>query len=216
MPTTAGTRRTRATAATVLAGGCLCASLSACGGDRDNPGNSFNPVSAETSADAPAAAFAAPGANLASPVPRPSTETGPLPGSQPFDVLPSEGTRMKISEVRAATHDGFDRIVVELDGDGSPGWYVSTDDRPTADGSGNPVSYDGDTALVIDVRGLVGDSDHSAPVDNVARGVIGSVQSLGVFEGTQRIVVGLDVDDPTFTVSRLDDPTRVVVDVMDN
>jgi hypothetical protein len=174
-------------------------------------------VSAATGATtAQAAEFDAPGAELGSPAPRASSEAGPLVGSQPLDVVPEDGTRMAVTEVRTASHGGVDRIVVELDGTGAPGWHVSTDISPTAAGSGLPISYGGDTALLIDVRGVV--SPTAAPsgpdrVHDTAGGVVRSVGVQGVFEGVQRIVVGLGDGAPTYRVSLLDSPTRIVVDV---
>ncbi|MEJ6549354.1 AMIN domain-containing protein [Corynebacterium sp. USCH3] len=221
MSTPADTRRTRRRAATVgtaLVGGCLCVSLVACSdADRAPRAEDVTAVSAATGTAPDTAEFDAPGAELGSPVPRASSESGPLTGSQPLDVLPADETRMTVSEVRTGSYEAFDRIVVELSGDGAPGWFVSTDDDPTADGSGLPLSYEGDTALVIDVRGVELPSDSAedpTPVHDTAEGVVRSVDVQNVFEGTQRIVIGLDGAAPTYNVTLLDSPTRIVVDVI--
>lgn len=218
--TTADTRYTRRRAATVgatLVGGCLCVSLVACSGsDQPARDDEVTAVSAATGTAPHTAELDAPGAELSSPAPRASSESGPLTGSQPLDVLPEDDTEMAVSEVRAGSHGGFDRIVVELDGEGAPGWYVSTDKAPTADDSGLPVSYEGDTALVIDVRGVQMPTDATGdptPVHNVAEGVVRSVDVQGVFEGMQRIVIGLADGNPSYKVTLLDSPTRIVVDV---
>lgn len=220
MSTTADTRHTRRRAATVgatLASGCLCVSLVGCASpDQSARDDKVTAVSAATGTAPHTAEPDVPGAELSSPVPRTSNESGPLTGSQPLDVLPEDDTEMTVSEVRAGSHGGFDRIVVELDGEGAPGWYVSTDKAPTADGSGLPISYEGDTALVIDVRGVQMPTDATgdpAPVHNAAEGVVHSVDVQGVFEGMQRIVIGLADDNPSYKVTLLDSPTRIVVDV---
>lgn len=214
MSRTEDTRRTGppiASGVAALVCGCLCVSLTACSSGGADDDNEFNPVSASTSSPQ----FSAPGAELASPVPRSSSESGPLSGSQPLDVLPEEGTRMTVSEVRAASHGTFERVVIELDGEGSPGWFVTTDDAPTADGSGAPIDYDGETALVIDVRGLeMSPGGDDTPVKKIGTELIESVEAKGVFEGMQRIVVGIDEDDPDFTLNILDSPTRIVVDIL--
>ncbi len=220
MSTTADTRPTRSRVATVgaaLVGGCLCVSLVSCSGTDQSPRDEeVTAVSAATGTAQHTAELDAPGADLSSPVPRASNESGPLTGSQPLDVLPEEDTEVTVSEVRTGSHESFDRIVIELDGKGAPGWYVSTDKAPTADGSGLPIRYEGDTALVIDVRGVQMPSNATgdpAPVHNVAEGVVRSADVQGVFEGMQRIVIGLADDNPTYNVTLLDSPTRIVVDV---
>lgn len=214
MSRTEDTRRTGppiASGVAALVCGCLCVSLTACSGGGADEDNEFNPVSASTSSPQ----FAAPGAELASPAPRSSSEAGPLSGSQPLDVLPEGGTRMTVSEVRAASHGTFERVVIELEGEGSPGWFVTTEDTPTADGSGAPIDYEGDTALVIDVRGLeMPQGGNGTPVRKISTDLIESVEAKGVFEGMQRIVVGIDGDDPDFTLNILDSPTRIVVDIL--
>ncbi|MEY8566047.1 hypothetical protein AALF15_05680 [Corynebacteriaceae bacterium 7-707] len=224
MSTTADTRRTRRRAAlgATLAGGCLCVSLAACSSSDDSPRDEeFTAVSAATGSAAQTTEFEAPGAELSSPVPRASNEAGPLAGSQPLDVLPEDETRLNVAEVRTGSHEDFDRIVVELDGTGAPGWRVSTEDSPTSDGSGLPISYDGETALVIDVRGVVTPTDSTGstsstgrtPVHEKANGVVRSVDVQGVVEGVQRIVIGLKNSDPSYKVTLLDSPTRIVVDI---
>lgn len=195
-------------------------SLSSCAPRNAENTSEFHPVSAPTSTSAPESEVDAPGAELSPPSPRPSSETAPLAGAQPLDVLPEDDTSLDITEVRAGSHSTFDRVVIELEGQGSPGWYVSTTDDPVSDGSGAPVTYDGTTALVIDVRGLEGFSDQdddpgNTPVHNAAADVVRSVRAMGVFEGTQRVVIGLDDATPSFTVNLLDGPTRIVVDITD-
>lgn len=201
-----------------LAAGCLCVSMTACASSGQSPRDErVTAVSASTgSTTAQAAEFDAPGAELSSPVPRASSEAGPLVGSQPLDVLPEDGTRMGVTEIRTTSHEGVDRIVVELDGTGAPGWHVSTDISPTAAGSGLPIGYGGATALLIDVRGVVQPTvspSGPSPVHDAAGGILRSVGVQGVFEGVQRIVVGLGDGAPNYRVSLLDSPTRIVVDV---
>lgn len=195
-------------------------SLSACSPGFTGDVGEFSPLSAATSSSPEEPQVDAPGAELSPPAPRPSSETVPLPRAQPLDVLAEEDSQLTVTEVRSGSHATFDRVVVELAGDGSPGWYVSTTDRPVTDGSGRAVDYIGETALVIDVRGLTGhgnpDKESPAtPIDDAATETVRSITPLGISEGVQRVVIGLDKADPTFNVNVLDGPTRIVVDILD-
>lgn len=123
-----------------------------------------------------------------------------------------------LADVRVARHDGFDRLVVELDGPGVPGWTVGYVPRPRADGSGEQVPVRGRSFLDVYVAGTTYDPDAGEAVHGrvaTAGGVIGDVDVVGTFEGDTQVVVGLEGDAVPFRVFRLADPPRVVVDVRD-
>jgi len=75
----------------------------------------------------------------------PSEAEGESPGTdQDGDLLPQA-----VTDVRLASHDGFDRVVFELESDGgTPGWFIGYDE-PTAQGSGNEVEVAGDASLTV-------------------------------------------------------------------
>jgi hypothetical protein len=166
----------------------------------------------------------APGAELGTPTRAAMSEDGPMSGSQPLNVLPGEGTALTATGVRAASHSDFDRVVVDLTGTGSPGWAVTMTDHPTADGSGAPVDYTGQEAIVLDVRGI----DMNAAARDAAAGrdatppltlakdtgSIGSVKVAGASEGQQRVVIGVAGHDPDLRLNLLPSPTRLVIDIM--
>ncbi|WP_324277184.1 AMIN-like domain-containing (lipo)protein [Blastococcus brunescens] len=56
---------------------------------------------------------------------------------------------MTLTDVSLGGHDGFDRIVFELAGEGEAGWRVGYVDQPRAQGSGAPVPVPGAAALEI-------------------------------------------------------------------
>lgn len=121
---------------------------------------------------------------------------------------------------RVAHHDGFDRVVVDFEGTGTPGWLVRYVDEPVADDSGIEVDLDGDAILRIDASGLSTPATEDFDVDQVASGfydtgqadVVQDVYASGVFEGWSGSLVGLDEQAP-FRVITLTEPTRLVVDV---
>lgn len=121
---------------------------------------------------------------------------------------------------RVAHHDGFDRVVLDFEGTGTPGWSVRYVDEPVADDSGIEVDLAGDFILRIDASGLSTPTTEDFDVDQVASGFYGTgqadvvqdVYASGVFEGWSGSLVGLDTQAP-FRVFTLTEPTRLVVDV---
>jgi hypothetical protein len=141
------------------------------------------------------------------------TTTGP-------DEADGEWGTLAVTDVRVATHDGFDRIVFETDGDGTPGWFAEYAEA-TAQGSGEPVEVEGEVTLrvAITMVTLPPDlPDDLAPwdgerLDGPAGGVVLEVVEDTIFEGHHTFFVGLD-DERPFLVERFDDPDRVVIDVL--
>ena len=41
--------------------------------------------------------------------------------------------------VRVGAHDGFTRVVIDMEGEGEPGWFTSYTDSPAQQASGKPV-----------------------------------------------------------------------------
>ena len=121
---------------------------------------------------------------------------------------------------RVAHHDGFDRVVFDFEGTGTPGWMVRYVDEPVADDSGIEVDLDGDAILRIDASGLSTPAREDFDVDQIASGfydtgqadVVQDVYASGVFEGWSGSLVGLDTQTP-FRAFTLTEPTRLVVDV---
>lgn len=147
----------------------------------------------------------------------PTDTDDPAPPSQgpPEDTQPAPGTQLDLTGVRAAAHDGYDRVVLDLSGTGMPGSSVRLTTDPTADGSGLPVEYTGAQALTVMLHGMTY-NDVDTVVSGVPAGNVASVKVMGTFEGDQLIVIGLTDPDITLddiSVSTLTGPTRLVVDV---
>ena len=126
-----------------------------------------------------------------------------------------------VTAVRVASHEGFDRVVFELESEGgTPGWFVAYED-PVAQGSGYPVEVAGGASLTVsiypvslppdlppDVTTWAGD-----PIDGPADGLVRQVVGGTVYEGHHQFFVGTDRQRP-FVVARLDDPARIVLDIL--
>jgi len=130
------------------------------------------------------------------------------------------GGPLTVTAVRIAPQDGYDRVVFELDGQqaGEPGWRVEYTDDPSEQGSGDPVEVAGDAVLAVIVTGTGYPFDTG--VDEVSADpslppglqVVRDVQLGAVFEGQYEAFIGLRGERP-FTVTRLADPARVVIDI---
>jgi hypothetical protein len=86
------------------------------------------------------------------------------------DTAPSDGYGLGLVDVRTGRHDGFDRVVLELAGQGTVGWRVAYTDDPRYQGSGNPVDVEGSAVLhvLLDGLGYPGDRHRrAAPADRL-------------------------------------------------
>jgi hypothetical protein len=129
-----------------------------------------------------------------------------------------EGNGLSVVDVRTGTHDGYDRVVLELGGEGTVGWRVAYDAAPATQGEGAPVELVGDATLSVllenvgypfdtGVEEYGGDTQPAPDLPQIKELRLG-----GVFEGYYDAFVGVGEQAP-FRVFRLTDPQRVVVDV---
>jgi hypothetical protein len=153
-----------------------------------------------------------------------ATTTEPLlPGASTEPAVwksTSEGIKL-LTNVRAASHDGFDRLVFQFR-NGVPGYDVRYVQPPVrADGSGETVDVDGVAILVIRMEPAL-DADLTKP--SAPRTYTGptrltpdtksivEVVRTGGFEAVLTWAVGTAQKVP-FVVTRLDSPPRLVIDV---
>ena len=163
--------------------------------------------------------------------PTPADPAGPGRGIPPFPTdettgaaRSSSGNGLGVSGVRVGRHPGFDRVVFDLDGSGSPGWRVEYVQRPVAEGSGDLVRLRGTAFLQVILLGVGMPFDTGvAPFGGTTTRISGTgtagiaeVSPGGVFEGEQQAFVGLTGGQRPFRVLALTDPARVVVDVRDD
>ena len=157
----------------------------------------------------------------------PLPDDDPAEGDMPFpaNLEPDtnevgEGAMLSPVDLRVGVHEKFDRVVLDLAGEGVPGWRAEYVDAPTLQGSGAPVEIAGDATLKVVVQGLVyptadGAEEYQGPqrVDPGTTGVIEEVVYGSIFEGQTEIFIGLESQEP-FRVFLLEDPTRVVIDIV--
>ena len=131
---------------------------------------------------------------------------------------PAGGPDLGLVDVRTGRHDGYDRVVMELAGDGDVGWRVAYTDDPRYQGTGDPVHVAGEATLQIHLDGFGYPSQDGLPSYDGPTRIDGSGESLvelvvgHLYEGRQGAFAGT-VEPLPFRVFTLHDPERVVVDV---
>jgi hypothetical protein len=124
------------------------------------------------------------------------------------------------TDVRVVQHQGFDRIVLEFQGTGTPGWGIDYVDKPVLEGSGKHVPLSGDAFLNISASGTIwparGYYDGPQQFEPENAGDVVDVYVGGTFEGYTQVLVGIGSGRVPFRVLALTGPPRVVVDVIDH
>lgn len=181
--------------------------LAGCGGDDE-------PV-VDTTTPAPTAT----GTTEPTPSPTP-TPTAPFAADTEEDTgEPGGPGQIVVSNVEVTAHEGFDRVTFTIEGDGRAGWEARYTDDPRSQGTGDPVAVTGAAVLEMvvtnaglpdDVGGSLFGDDPSLP-DGL--GVVRDVVNDTFFEGRHLFFVGVESRN-AFRVRRLDDPRRVVLEIM--
>jgi len=165
----------------------------------------------------PIATTAAAEATPTAPAGETPSETPFQGGREPIEVPgPAAPPVLVLTDVRAAAHEGFDRIVFEFQG-GLPGYRVEYVDEATGCGSGLPVEIAGAALLQVRMAPAAAHDDAGAPTfpqQELLPGLpsILEAEQTCDFEADVTWVIGL-TEEADFTAVSLLDPFRVVVDV---
>lgn len=122
-----------------------------------------------------------------------------------------------LRDVRAASQDGFDRVVFELDG-AVPGYRVEYVDRPVLQcGSGEPVEVAGDGWLQVRLTPAQAHTEAGEPTvrereRHLSLPIVKELQSTCDFEADVTWVLGV-ASPNRYRVQELSDPARLIVDV---
>lgn len=145
----------------------------------------------------------------------------PFPsGTDPVTADPGPDAALTVTDLRIGHHDGYDRLVLELGGTGTPGWRVEYVDAAVDDPSGTPVDVGGDVTLQVTLTGTAypyetGLQEFSSAEPVPGAGRITAVDLRGTFEAQTQTLVGISGAQAPVRVFTLADPLRVVVDVQD-
>lgn len=150
-------------------------------------------------------------------VPGPHREPTERWTTQTTDVRRRVAGASVLGAVRAARHDGHDRIVFAFDGP-LPGYHVEYVDRPAhACGSGNEIFLDGDAWLLVRFTPARAYTDAGRPTVPHGRARVDLPVLLESaltcdFEGEVAFVLGLAAPEG-YRITELDGPPRLAVDL---
>jgi hypothetical protein len=199
----------RAAAIAVLAVAAL--TTAACGADDEPGGAPSTTTTVATPSETPSATPSDAGAPTEEPAPV------PFPADTAEDRSDSSaGAALTVTGVTTGQHDGYDRVVFELAGTGTPGWIAAYVDQAVDDPQDDVLDLAGDAVLQVVLTGLQmpeGAAPQPAPLLTPDYAVLREVNLRGWFEGQQSAFLGLAEAGHPFRVFALTDPTRVVVDV---
>lgn len=219
--------RTRTTAL-IAALALTASSLVACSEESQAPAESSETPQQETTTSTSFAETSAVHSSAADETPGNDTKdvsaaAAPAGGQpSPFTLedtrLESAGNpELKIEGVRAGSHEGYDRVVVELSGTGTPAVLAGYNPDPRQQASGYPLVPAGNAYFDLIIQGVpwtMGLSEEDLAKANPAGVAAGGIQEIadgGIFEADAQYVVGLDAKRP-YNLYLLKNPTRVVVD----
>jgi hypothetical protein len=144
----------------------------------------------------------------------PSPTPNPTPSLPAYTCTPTSGgnaaTSTGLDSVRAARHDGYDRVVFQF-ASGIPSYDVVGQDSSTflRDASGEPVTLEGSAGVKIILRAAdaPGTSQDSQPKLPAIR----QIAQIGNFEHQLTYGIGL-TSSTCFRVIELSNPARLVID----
>ena len=123
---------------------------------------------------------------------------------------------LALTGIRAATHEGFTRVVLEFSGEGTPGvWSAAWTDEAVEQGRGLPIQVEGEAVLDLVIDGTpMTASENPYPSGMHTRAGDLDVVSDGTFEDNTHVVIGAPAA-RQFQIGFLSDPVRMVIDVRD-
>ena len=123
---------------------------------------------------------------------------------------------LALTGMRAATHEGFTRVVLEFSGEGTPGvWRAAWTDEAVEQGRGLPIQVDGEAVLDLVIDGTPMTATNTPyPSGTHTRAGDLDVVSDGTFEDNTHVVIGAPTS-RQFQIGFLSNPVRMVIDIRD-
>jgi hypothetical protein len=124
---------------------------------------------------------------------------------------PDPPGQMRVAGLRLATHEGYDRLVIDLNTDGVPVWTAGYTEASGP--GGGPVQIDGDVFLRVRLKTDAQPGGQGQSQVTASPGPIAAVKTTGFFEGYEEVLIGIRGNEAPFRAFALTDPGRIVIDV---
>jgi len=122
----------------------------------------------------------------------------------------------ELTDIRTGPHAGFDRVVFGFTGP-RPGVVEHRTTELAHCGSGKPVAAKGDEFLVVSIQPANAHGyDGPRSFDTPGLGKVKSVTNTCDFEAHLDFAIGYSTAGRAYTISFVDNPSRVVVDINNN
>lgn len=217
-------RRLAATIGFIVAAGMLAA----CGSSSDDDSSASSSATASQSAPDGSSEPSAtqPGGSATPPAESSAADASasPDPSEAPFAANTSPDTeqagvnaQLVLVDIRSAKHSGYDRVVLEFSGTGTPGWTAQYADAASRQGSGEAITVPGKALLDVNVTGSAIPAEgqptvNAGSITPSGTSTITGIFNDGTFEGITHVVLGTSGEQP-FRVFAVANPPRVVIDV---
>lgn len=121
---------------------------------------------------------------------------------------------LALTGIRAATHEGFTRVVLEFSGEGTPGvWSAAWTDEAVEQGRGLPIQVEGEAVLDLIIDGTpMTATENPYPSGTHTRAADLDIVSDGTFEDNTHVVIGAPAT-RQFQIGFLSNPVRMVIDI---
>lgn len=150
---------------------------------------------------------------------QPTTQVSAFEGTIGILEVTRSGPVATLTGVRAATHEGYDRVVFELAvGDEMPGYHLEYIDKPVRDcAEGSAKEVAGDAWLEVRMSPEYAHTEAGHPTipfreQSLNLPVIRELERTCDFEAVTTWVIGVSSPNP-YRVQELTNPPRLVVDI---
>lgn len=197
--------------------------LAACGGAGDDQGATASSSATVTTTPSPTAEPSASPSATGSEGTDAPTDTDADSAAPAFgtgtDGQASADARLTVTDLRTGAHDGYERVVIELGGTGTPGWHAEVSPSAVENPTGEVIELGGQAVLTVYLSGLgypFETGQQELPANTVLPAVGTAVTGAaftGTFEGEGQVFIGLGSASAEYRIFPLADPTRLVVDI---
>jgi hypothetical protein len=117
---------------------------------------------------------------------------------------------MHVTVLRLGEHNGYTRLVVDVNTAGVPTWTVAYGEASGP--GGGPVSIAGDAFLRLSLK-TEAEPGVQTSTSVTGSGLIAQPKTTGFFEGYEEVLIGVKGGRLPFRAFALTDPGRIVLDV---